>query len=148
MKKKACDIEAFKSWLSHLFSPVLWSQHMDSVCKTLWKRCLGTLLQSASALLRARQSICCCCCCCCCSASFHCDLIGSCWKLLLGVPLSPRCESDVNKGGWMLLTVSTGIQDQVITDKEPWLWVRSPYYSFSAKCSKVLCPLEWGTSSV
>lgn len=76
--------------IAHLWNPAVWLQHMDSVCKTLLKCCIGTLLQSAGTFLRASQ----------CigrhSALLDCIWIRSCCKLLPGVSsLSSAVKSAV-----------------------------------------------------
>lgn len=72
---------------------VLWFAHnvWTLVCKALWKRCTGTLLQSASTLLGAQQSICSCLLLlllCFLPLRFDWELL----ELLLGAPLPSSCE--------------------------------------------------------
>ena len=93
-------LKLFDSCLSHLLNPVIWLQHMDSVCKMLLKCRIGTLLQSASTFPGARQAIRC-------RSIFpNSILIRSCCKLLPTVSLLTSAAKsataiDVPGGCWL-----------------------------------------------
>lgn len=138
-------LKLFDSYLSHLFNPAVWLQHMDSVCKTLLKCRIGTLLQSACTFLRASQSIRCH------SIFLNSILIRSCCKLLPGVSLlSSAAKSvmarEITGCCWLLPAfrqrhiifslqgaLATGSEDLILGSVQP---------------LKVLCHLGLGTSSL